>query len=321
MAIHAAGLAAHQFRHIGVLLLRHDRRAGAEAVGQLDEVELGAGPQYQLLGEARQVHHRQRGGGAEFDGEVAVGNAVQRVAGYRIEAQQLAGQAAVDRVGGAGQGGTAQRHAVDPLAAVEQALAVAAEHLEPGQQVVAEGHRLGGLQMGEAGHDHRGMLLGLIQQAALQALQFGNDDVDLLAQPQADVGGDLIIARTAGVQLLAGNADALGQPRLDVHVHIFQIHPPIELSGLDFALDRPQPVDDAVAFAVAEHANLRQHGGMGDGALNVMLVQALVEIDRGSETGDEGVHRFAETAAPGLIGSLILAHGSDGSAAEWEEGP
>src|SRR5690606_8866098 len=92
-------------------------------------------------------------------------------------------------------------------------------------------------------------------------------------------------------------------------------HPPIELASLDLTLNRLQAVDDAVALGFAEHADFRQHGGVGDGALDVMLVEALVEIDRGSETGDKGVYRFAETATPGLVGSLILAHVSDRSAA------
>ena len=72
VADHAAGLAAHQLGHVGVLLLRHDRRAGAEAVGELDEAEARAHPQHQLLGKPRQVHHGERGGGAELDREVAV---------------------------------------------------------------------------------------------------------------------------------------------------------------------------------------------------------------------------------------------------------
>ncbi|MCY1421274.1 hypothetical protein D9M71_369240 [compost metagenome] len=253
------------------------------------------------------MHHRQGRGGAEFDGEVAVGNAVQRVAGDRFEAQQFTGDRPVDGVGGAGQRGAAQRHAVGALAAVDQALVVAAEHFEPGQQVVAEGDRLGGLQVGEAGHDGVGFALGLLQQALLQAGDFGEDDVDLVAQPQADVGGHLVVARTAGVQLLAGDADAVGQACLDVHVHVFQVDAPVEAAGLDFALDLLQAVDDGVALGVGQHADLGQHGGMGDGAHDVVAVEALVEVDGGGETGDESVDGFAEAAAPGLVG-LLYAH-------------
>ena len=56
---HTAGFATHQLWHVGVFLLRHDRGAGAEAVRQVDELELRRCPQHQLFGETRQVHHRQ----------------------------------------------------------------------------------------------------------------------------------------------------------------------------------------------------------------------------------------------------------------------
>jgi hypothetical protein len=119
----AAALAARQLRHVGVLLLRHDRGAGAEAVGQVDEADARAHPQDQLLGEARDVGHHQRGGGAELDGEVAVADGVERVGADAVEAELAGDELAVDRVGGAGQRGGAERQAVDALAAVGEALA------------------------------------------------------------------------------------------------------------------------------------------------------------------------------------------------------
>ena len=60
MAIDAAGLAAHKLRHVRIFLLRHHRRAGAEAVGQPDEAETGIHPQDQLFGKPGQVRHDQR---------------------------------------------------------------------------------------------------------------------------------------------------------------------------------------------------------------------------------------------------------------------
>jgi hypothetical protein len=141
----------------------------------------------------------------------------------------------------------------------------------------------------------------------LQAGDFGQDQVDFVTQPQADVGGHLVVAAAAGVQFLAGDADAVGQARFDVHVHVFQVDAPVELAGLDFALDGLQAIDDAVALGIGQHADLGQHGGVGDRAHDVVAVQALVESDGGGEAGDEGVDGFTEAAAPGLIG-LVGAH-------------
>jgi hypothetical protein len=87
VAVDAAGLAARQFRHVRVLLLRHDRRAGAEAVGEVDEADARAHPQDQFFRQARQMWSSAARGGAEFDGEVAVGDGIQRVFADAVEAE------------------------------------------------------------------------------------------------------------------------------------------------------------------------------------------------------------------------------------------
>ena len=91
------------------------------------------------------------------------------------------------------------------------------------------------------------------------------------------------------MELLAGDADAVGQARLDVHVHVFQVDAPVEAAGFDFRLDLLQAVDDRIALGVAQHADLGQHRGVGDGTHDVVAVETLVEVDGGGETGDEGV--------------------------------
>ncbi|RMM68329.1 hypothetical protein ALQ75_05465 [Pseudomonas savastanoi pv. glycinea] len=305
---HTAALATYQFRHIRVFLLRHDRAASTEAIRQINELELRTGPEHQLFGEARQVHHRDGRGRAEFDGEVAIRYAVQRITAHDIETQQFAGQFAVDRVGGACQRSAAQRHAVETLAAVDQTLVVAAEHFEPGQHMMTECNGLGSLQMGETGHDGFSFALGLAQQALLQTRDFAQDQVDFVAQPQTDIGRDLIVAAATGVQLLAGDTNAIGQACFNVHVHIFQIDAPLEIAGLDLGLDGVQAVNDGVTLGVRQNAHLGQHRGVGDGAHDVVAIQTLIEGDGGSETRDKRVDGFTEAAAPGLIG-LVGAHG------------
>ena len=173
--------------------------------------------------------------------------------------------------------------------------------------MVAEGHRLRGLQVGEAGHD--GVRFGFrqTQKAFLKTGDFAEDQVDFVTQPQADVGGDLVVARAAGVQLLAGHSDAVGQACFDVHVHVFQVNAPVEGAGFDFALDVFQIGDDLVTLIGVQHAGFFQHRRMGDRTHDVVAVEALVELDGGGESGDEGVDGLAETAAPGLVG-LVGAH-------------
>jgi hypothetical protein len=295
-----------QFRHVRVFLLRHDRRAGAEAVGNVDEADARAHPDDQLFRHARHVHHDQRGGGGEFDGEVAVGDGVQRVVADVVEAQRLGHAHAVDREGGAGQRGGAQRQAVDALAGVGHALGVAAEHFHVGQHVVAEGDRLRHLHVGEAGQDGVGVLFGQVGQRAAQGVQQLQHVVDGRAHVQADVGGHLVVARTAGVQALAGVADQLGQAFFDVQVDVFQVEQPFELAGVDFGADLRHAALDLGAVLRADDALGGQHFGVGQRALDVGLGQALVEEYRGGVAFDEVRDGLAEAGRPGfgLFGEL-----------------
>ncbi len=250
--------------------------------------------------------HQQRGETAEFNGEIPVGDRIQAVFSGPVKAQQFGGQIAVNRVSGAGQGSSTQRHHVHPLAAILQTIGITHQHFVPGQQMVAEGNRLGGLQVGKAGHDGVCLALGQVQQASLQAGQFLGNHVDFIAQVQADIGGHLIIPAAAGMQFLAGDADAVGQPGFDVHVHVFQADGPLEATGLDVFLHAFQAVDDLVALGVSQHTHFRQHGGMGDRAGNIMVIQALIKTHRGGEAFNKGIGRLAEAATPGFFGGCGL---------------
>ena len=125
--------------------------------------------------------------------------------------------------------------------------------------MVAESHRLRCLQVGEARHDGVGVFGCQAQNAFLQFLQQLQNGVNLIAHIQADVGCHLVVAAAAGMQLLAGDADALGQARLNVHVHIFKVNAPFEIAGLNFRFNGVQAADNVIAFLRGEHAHFRQH--------------------------------------------------------------
>ena len=103
------------------------------------------------------------------------------------------------------------------------------------------------------------------------------------------------------MQLLAGLAEARGQARLDVHVHVLKLRAPDELAGVDLGLDFLQALHDRVALLGGEHADMGEHRRVGNRALDVVAVQATVEADRGGERLDEGIGGFGETSAPGFL--------------------
>ena len=76
-------------------------------------------------------------------------------------------------------------------------VAIARCHLDIGEQVMTEGHRLRGLQMGEAGHHGVGVLQRPHRQRELIARQRGVNGVDGIAHEQPEVSRDLIVARAA----------------------------------------------------------------------------------------------------------------------------
>ena len=101
------------------------------------------------------------------------------------------------------------------------------------------------------------------------------------------------------MELLADLADALGEPGLDVHVHVLERDGPGDVSALDVFLDLLEPAHDRGALGVAQYPYVAEHPGMSDGALDVVAVKAPVEADRGRKTLDEGVGGLGESPPQG----------------------
>ena len=116
----------------------------------------------------------------------------------------------------------AQRRFIEPPPRIGKAAAVAPQHFDIGEAVMPEGDGLRRLKMRETRHDGRRMLERLLRQCLLQAGKLRIEMIDGLAQMQAHVGGDLVIARTCRMQPPGGLADQLLQPRFDIHVDVFE---------------------------------------------------------------------------------------------------
>ncbi len=158
----------------------------------------------------------------EFEGEIAVRDGIDRIARGFTETKRLGRLLAVDAEAGSGKGGGAQRAFVHALDAVADTRPVAAEHLDIGHAVMTKGHRLGGLEMGEAGHDIVGMLFSLVEERLDQRGQGLLGALEFFLGPEAEIDGHLVVARARRVQATRGGADEIGKPRLDVHVNIFE---------------------------------------------------------------------------------------------------
>jgi hypothetical protein len=168
--------------------------------------------------------------------------------------------------------------------------------------------------MGEAGHDGLGVRLGEVHQPPLQVAQQAVDAVDRRPQPQAYIGGDLVVARAPGVQSLAGVAHQVREPLLDVEVYVLQVEGPLEALRLDFVANLRHAALDVGQVLRRQHADRMQHVRVGERAANVELGEPAVEADRSRIALDQLVYRFAETAGPGLRWVVLHGCGRQGGA-------
>ena len=100
------------------------------------------------------MDHAQGAGEEQFRHGVAIGSNVQAVAGHARESQFLRQALPINREGGSRQGSGAHGKFIGADAAIPQAAAIPAEHLEIGQKVMRKQNGLGGLKVRVPGQNH-----------------------------------------------------------------------------------------------------------------------------------------------------------------------
>ena len=298
ITIHPAGFATDELGDIGVLLLGHDGRAGGKAIIHLDEAELIGIPEDQLLTEAGEMHHGDGRGGKIFQEEIPIRDAVETVFGNRVEIEQFRDPGTIEWVGGAGQGPGAQGHHICGIEGMGKAAAIPEEHLDIGHKMMGEGNGLSFLEMGIAGHDGMQVLSGDLQKHFNEGFQKVTGFSAGSAGIHAGIEGDLVVPGPAGMEALAGFADALNQEGFHIHMDVLGFRLPGDFAGFRIREDGFQAFDDLFSVFFGDDVLLAKHGGMSDGAGDILLVETLVEGDAGMEIVNEGVGGFFETAGP-----------------------
>ena len=124
------------------------------------------------------------------------------------------------------------------------------------------------------------------------------DRVDRVAHPEAEIDGDLVVARARGMQPPGRRADDLGKAALDVHMDVFERARERKRARLDFAFDLGETLGDGLGVGGFDDALRSEHGEMGLGAGDVLGGELAVEVDRGVDL----LHRLGrapgEPAAP-----------------------
>ena len=139
------------------------------------------------------MRHYQRRRRNEFDREITVRHGVKGILANAVKTQLRCHGLAVDRIAGAGKGRRTQWRAVQPFTTIHHPGFIARQHFNVSHDVVPKCHRLGHLQMGKAGHDGVGMLLGQSHHRQLHRTQQRNQAIDLAAQPKPDISRNLVV--------------------------------------------------------------------------------------------------------------------------------
>ena len=305
--------AADELGRIRVLLVRHHAAAGRERVRGPDEAERRVRPPGQLLGEPAEVDHPEGDRPERLDDEVPVRDGIERVRRDAIEVEFAGRGLAVERVAGTGQRTRPERADVGPAASVGQASPVALDHLDVGQEVMGEQHRLGGLDVGRPRQDDVALALGQLDE-----------------RPLEDEDGRVEAIDRAGASRAAGPSrpgrSATG--RCGACPRRVRSGPPARprgSCGRPRGTDpsrcgrrrRPRPARSRPPTSSSTSSSGQQPGppeaaDVGDRGRQVVGGEPGIHLDRAGEIGDPLIVLLAEAAAPESHACLRMvdAHGT-----------
>jgi hypothetical protein len=270
---------AHQLEHVGVALLRHDRRTGGERVRQRHEREFLRVEQQQVGRQAPQVLHEQRA----LEQQLRLGLAARDLhCRDRLlrdgEAQFLARQFAIQRQAGRTvAGGRAQRAPGRAALGSFQAFDVVAQF--GGESSRPQGHRAGhGLLHVRVARQRDSAVAArqVIERAGAGVRRFGQL-VGRVQQVKTQRGQHLVVARAAEMHTPAGRADARREAFLERGLAVFVGEFDLPLAGRVFRGERVQAVANGGKVGIGQEPHGVEHLGVRDGGAHVVLHQALVE--------------------------------------------
>ena len=247
------------------------------------------------------MHHAGGDGRPQLDAEIPVGDAVDGVGAGGVKAQFLRRIEPVQRIGGTGQGAGAQGAlGVHPCGGVLHAAQVPQQHPGVGHELVAEGHRLGPLQVGVAGHDIVGALGGLVADGPDQFFDLALDVGGSFPQVEAQIQRHLVVAAAAGVQPLARIPHPGGEGLFYEGVDILGGGVDLQRAAVQIIQDAVQAPVDVLYVLFRDDALPSQHGGVDQAALDILLDHPRVEADGGVEVIDAAVDGLAGAPLPKL---------------------
>ena len=163
--------------------------------------------------------------------------------------------------------------------------------------MVAEGDRLGPLEVGVARQNHGLVPLGQLAEDGQQLPQQFGELVRLPAQIHPQIQRHLVVPGAGGVQLFPQVPQSLGQHLFHKHVDVLRRGVHGQRPGLQIPHNALQPRDQPFRFRRGQNPLRPQHLRMGHAAPDVLPEHPRIEADGGVEV----VRRLGglAAAAPG----------------------
>ena len=119
---------------------------------------------------------------------------------------------------------------------------------------------------------------------------------------------------------LGTGGHARGECGLDVHVHVLQLCAPFELAFSNLRADGFEPGHDGGAFLFFQQPHVMQHPGVGDGAGDVVMREAGIELHRiGKRIRLSSGPAGKPSAARGDFAGFFLRHGTRTPCRVWRQ--
>ena len=231
-----------------------------------------------------------------LDEVIACRHCIHRILGHTLKLQEGSGACTVDGVGGTGHGRGTEWTAIHATTHVGHAFPVSLKTPRVGEQVVPKPDGLAALQVSEAWDKGAAVGLDPIADRTHQARQGLVQDVEAAPEPQAHIGGHLVVARAGSMQLARERADVL--PQLGLHGHVDVFESDVRLpAGLEVRLYFGEALPDGRGLFGGEQTDLSEHGDVSHRPSDVLAPHEHV----GVQALREGLHLGAGTALKATV--------------------
>ena len=163
---------------------------------------------------------------------------------------------------------------------------------------------LGLLHVGVAGHEGVAVFQGLAVHGLLEDGDGLRQVLGAAAHVELEVGGDLVVAAAAGVQLPAQGPDALGEDALHGHVDVLVPGPEEVGAPLEVGQHALEAQDHPGELAGGKHIGSTEALGVGDASLDVLPEQLAIEGKAHGKPLHGRGHAPLEPSLPELVPGL-----------------